>query len=130
MWWIALALALAATQEERVPDRVGRVLIEGNTDTPTRVILRCLALRPGEVLDYTQLPASRDRLKKSGLFGDASIEVVPNEFGGVFKDILVRVEERPWNWALFAAVNAVVGFATLDFEMLWDAADRIRRHFH
>lgn len=127
MWWITLAIALVAAQKDRVPDRVGRVIIVGNTDTPDWVILPRVALRPGQVLDYTQVAAARDRLRRSGLFSESSIEVVPNEFDRGFKDMLVRVEERPGNWLRFAALNTAVGLATHEPDLLWDAADRIAR---
>ncbi|HUR52710.1 MAG TPA: POTRA domain-containing protein [Gemmataceae bacterium] len=118
-----LAWAVAAAQKE--PDRVGRILIEGNTDTPNRVILSQLDFRPGQILQYPQLDAARKQLAKLGLF-DATdppaVEVLPNEFGGQFKDIRVRVTERSGNWALFAVIDGVEGVLTLDVRQLRETA--------
>ena len=126
MWWVTLALVVASTQKERAPDRVARIVIEGNTDTPGRVIQGQLGLWSGQILDYTRLPAARDRLRRCGLFEDAAVEVLPNEFDSQFKDVLVRVRERPGNWAAFAVVEATAGLITVDVELLVEATDWIR----
>lgn len=130
MWCAVLAVAAAvgAAAPGKEPDRVGRIIVEGNTDTPDGVILRHLDLHPGQVLDYARLAAYRDRLRGAWLFDPAAppaVEVLPNEFDGRFKDIRVRVTERPWNWAVFAARDGLVGLGALDPDLLWRAAERV-----
>ena len=118
-----LACALAAVQKE--PDRVGRILIEGNTDTPQNIILSQLDLRPGQILQYPKLDAARKNLAKLGLFDTANpptVEVVGNELDNTFKDIRVRVTERPGNWAIFAVIDCVAGVVTLDVGQLRETA--------
>jgi outer membrane protein assembly factor BamA len=118
-----LACALAAIKKE--PDRVGRLIIEGNTATPDRVILLQLDFRPGQILQYPQLNAARKQLAKLGLFDAAdppTVEVIPNELDSTFKDIRVRVTERPGNWALLAVIAGVEGVLTLDVRQLRETA--------
>ena len=47
------------------PDRVGRVIIEGNSVTQDRVILNQVGLRPGQILQYPLLEDARMRLTHS-----------------------------------------------------------------
>ena len=75
------------------PDRVGRIIIEGNEQTPEAQILKLLEFRPGQVLKYPALDQARAKLKKAG-FGDITVEVIPNEQEGAFKDIRVRLNEK------------------------------------
>ncbi|WP_171471993.1 POTRA domain-containing protein [Frigoriglobus tundricola] len=75
------------------PDRVGRIIIEGNTQTPDKKILDALTFQPGQALQYPRLEDARVKLQKVG-FRSVSVEVVPNDLDDtVFKDIRVRVEE-------------------------------------
>jgi len=75
-----------------VPERVGLIIIEGNTKTPDKRILDKLGMRPGEVLRYPALEEARARLIKAG-FRDATVEILPNKSDSQFKDIRVRVDE-------------------------------------
>jgi|GEM_PF-6375753 len=74
------------------PDRVGRIIIQGNTKTPDEKILEKLDLRPGQILQYPAIEASRLKLAKLG-FRSVTVEVVPSELDSPFKDIRVTVEE-------------------------------------
>ena len=78
--------------KEAEPDRVGRIIIEGNTKTPDQKILDKLEFRPGQILQYPALETARAKLEKAG-FKSVTVEVVPNELDATFKDIRVRVEE-------------------------------------
>ena len=97
----------------REPDRVGRIIIEGNTITDQRVILNQLGLYPGQILRYPQIERARGNLIRLGLFDGEdppSVEVLPNEFDSSYKDILVRVKEtRTGMVALTANVNSDAG---------------------
>jgi hypothetical protein len=86
-----LGVAAPAAKEPE-PDRVGRIIIEGNTKTRDQKILDKLDFRPGQVLHYPALDVARARLEKAGFRG-VVVEVVPNEFDSTFKDIRVKVEE-------------------------------------
>lgn len=128
---IVLALALAALANKE-PDRVGRVLIEGNTATPDYLILGMLDLRPGQVLRYPQLDAARPLLGR-GFFDRAdppTVEVIPNNRDGTFRDIRVRVTERPDAWAYHAAIDTVWGVVTLDVGRLIEVNGRVRNRLN
>jgi hypothetical protein len=83
-----------APKEAKEPDRVGRIIIEGNTKTPDFKILDALDLRPGNLLRYPDIEKSRAKLEKLGL-RDVMVEVLPNELDSSFKDIRVKVIEPP-----------------------------------
>jgi outer membrane protein insertion porin family len=78
------------------PDRVGRIIIEGNDITQDRVILNQLDLRPGQILQYPKIIEAQMRLARLGVFDPEdppTVEVIPNPFDSTFKDIRVRVRE-------------------------------------
>lgn len=95
------------------PDRVGRVIIEGNDITRDRVILNQLDLRPGQILQYPKLEDARMRLNRLGIFDPEEppqVEVLPNELDQTFKDIRVRVKEtRTGQFVLGGSVNSDAG---------------------
>ncbi len=97
------------------PDRVGRIIIEGNEVTRRRVILNEIPfLRPGQILPYDRLDEARMRLARLGIFDPEeppTVEVLPNEFDNVFKDIRIRVKEtRTGSFMIGGAVNSDMGF--------------------
>ncbi|HUR55735.1 MAG TPA: POTRA domain-containing protein, partial [Gemmataceae bacterium] len=95
------------------PDRVGRVIVEGNEVTQDRVILNQLDLRPGQVLQYPRLEDARIRLARLGIFdpeNPPTVEVLPNELDSTFKDIRVRVNEtRTGQFMVGVGVNSDAG---------------------
>jgi outer membrane protein assembly complex protein YaeT len=95
------------------PDRVGRVIIEGNTVTKDRVIMNQLGLYPGQVLQYPLLEDARMRLARLNIFDQQnppSVEVMPSEFDNCFKDIMVRVQEtRTGQFMVGGGVNSNAG---------------------
>jgi outer membrane protein insertion porin family len=95
------------------PDRVGRIIVEGNDVTKNRVIWNQLPFRPGQVLPYDRLDEARMRLARLGVF-DAedppTVEVVPNELDSLFKDIRIRVKEtRTGQFMVGGSVNSDMG---------------------
>ena len=130
MQYALLIVVMSAAQvvvKPTEPDRVGRVIIEGNADTPDRVIQLAVGQWPGQVLDRAKLGRAETRLNKLGLFRSASVEVLPCEIADcIFKDIRVRVEERSWVWLTFASEDLVVGVFTLDQWKLQETAGRVR----
>lgn len=95
------------------PDRVGRVIIEGNEITRDRVILNELDLRPGQVLQYPKLEDARMRLARLGIFDPEeppAVDVLPNELDTAFKDIRVRVKEtRTGQFIIGGSVSSDAG---------------------
>jgi outer membrane protein assembly factor BamA len=97
----------------REPDRVGRIIIEGNTVTDQRVILNEIGLRPGQILQYPLLEQARLNLVRRGIFDNENpptVEVIPNEFDSVYKDIRIRVNEtRTGQFLIGAGINSNSG---------------------
>jgi outer membrane protein assembly complex protein YaeT len=95
------------------PDRVGRIIIEGNSVTQDRVILNQLDLLPGQILQYPKLEEARMRLNRLGIFDPEdppTVEVIPNELDNMFKDIRVRVREtRTGQFIVGGSVNSDAG---------------------
>ncbi|OWK46892.1 outer membrane protein assembly factor BamA [Fimbriiglobus ruber] len=95
------------------PDRVGRIIIEGNTITAQRVIMNQLGLYPGQVLQYPKLKQAEANLSRLGIFDGEdppTVEVIPSDFDSIYKDIRVRVKEtRTGMAALTATVNSDAG---------------------
>lgn len=107
----------AGRADDPKPDRVGRIIVEGNTATPDGFLLHLVRLYPGQVLKYPELDRAAKRLAATGLFGidrPPTVEVLPNEFDSEFRDVVIRVEERPGNRAIWAAVDVVVPFLNGD----------------
>ena len=95
------------------PNRVGRVIIEGNEVTKDRVILNQLDLRPGQIFQYPRLEDARIRLARLGIFDQENpptVEEVPNELDSTFRDIRVRVgETRTGQFMVGVGVNSDAG---------------------
>lgn len=70
-------------------DRVGEIILVGNTKTPDSIIRKTLQLAPGDVLEDKALRAAEKRLATF----KAVITVIENGDGSGVKDILVRVKE-------------------------------------
>ena len=98
----------------REPDRVGRIIIEGNTVTHQRVILNQLGIFPGQILQYPKLKEAEANLIRLGIFDPEDpprVEVIANDFdNSAYKDVRVRVKEtRTGMVALTANVNSDAG---------------------
>ena len=128
MWLLALVLSVCPVQSQKPrPDRVGRIIVEGNEYTPYSVIYMQLDLRPGQVLTRAKLPIAQTRLKKLGLFKDANVEVIDNELDSMYKDIRVRVEERSWVWLTFAVEDTTFAVLTLNVDRYLGAAYQVQK---
>jgi outer membrane protein insertion porin family len=100
----------------RPPDRVGQIVILGNTKTANRVILNELGnLSQGQILRYPDLELARLRLASRGIFDPddpPTIEVVddPNAVDPTYKTVVVRVKEtRTGNFGVTVGVNSDAG---------------------
>lgn len=120
--------------------RVGRIIIEGNYQTPDRVILDMIPFRPGQKLSGRDLLAAQDRLRTCGHFPvnpwrgiGPSVQLLPNELDFEFLDVRIRIEEKPGNWLRFGAADVVTAAATGDAGAAYRDAVWLfeygRRHF-
>lgn len=102
----------------REPDRVGNIRIVGNTVTHQDVILNELreaGILPGQVLQYPMLEVAKNNLMRRGIFDNDEaraprLDIAPNSFDSIYKDIIVTVNEtRTGQFLVGAAVNSNVG---------------------
>src|SRR5687768_8201220 len=92
---VAVACAAFPSAVQAIGEyRVGRIIIEGNTDTRDRVILDMIPFRPGQKLRPADLLAARERLRKCGHFPvnpwrgiGPVVQVLPNELDSEFLDV-------------------------------------------
>jgi outer membrane protein assembly complex protein YaeT len=87
---------------------VSDILVEGNENIETRVILNSLWLHPGDLFRRSELLRSQRSLYESNLFRRAAIEI-PRQ-GDSSKVLVVTVQEAPQREARISA-----GFSTVDF---------------
>ncbi len=94
-------------------DRVGRIIIDGNSVTRDRVIMNQLGLYPGQILQYPELENARIRLSRLGIFDQANppeVRVLPSDNNSEFKDILVAVQEtRTGQFMVGGGINSNSG---------------------
>jgi outer membrane protein assembly factor BamA len=100
----------------REPDRVGRIIIRGNTVTHQDVILNELSLagiRSGQILQYPSLKLAEQYLIRRGIFDQEvppTVEAVGNDFDSVYKDVVVSVTEtRTGQFLIGAGINSNSG---------------------
>lgn len=87
LWLLLILPALASASAPTVL----AIEVVGNTHTQERVVLRELALRPGDAADPQRIAASRQAVEDLGLFREVRIDSLV-EPGGV--RLLVRVREK------------------------------------
>ena len=85
----ALEAAITKVGRTEAVARVGRIIVVGNTKTPTPVFLKEIALVPGQVLDSNSLKNAERKMAAL----DATVEAIDANEPGC-KDILVRVHKK------------------------------------
>jgi outer membrane protein insertion porin family len=110
--------------DEKLPAKVGEVIIVGNTVTQDRVIRRMMqGIQPGQILRYPELRIAERDLARLAIFEmNPELGVRPTiqalDSPGPFKDILVKVQEtRTGSLMLGAGINSdngVVGSIVLN----------------
>jgi len=133
---VVLSISLAGSEHfaEAAGAYYGRIIIEGNEDTPDSVILGELEFRPGQKVTAAAMRAARERLRACGAFRSnpwrgtgPTVELVPNVLDSGFVDVRIRIQERPGNWLVFGLAGAIESAMYLDAEGVLDEFDRIRR---
>ncbi len=115
----------------REPDRVGRIIINGNTVTKDSVILnelRNAGLNSGQILQYPSIEIARLNLFRRGIFDQEnppSVTVRENEFDSIYKDVIVNVNETRTGQFLFGAglnsnsgINGNIAINERNFDIL------------
>ncbi|MGB0416327.1 MAG: outer membrane protein assembly factor BamA [Coraliomargarita sp.] len=95
---------------------VESIKVEGNTKTKTKVIIRELALRPGDVFDLTKMQVSERRLRNTQFFEDVRLNPEQTNIPGR-RDLSVTVREgRTGSFSFgagFGSVESAVFFAEM-----------------
>ena len=92
------------------------IIIEGNTKTQQKVIIRELALKPGDVFDYKRMQSSEKRLKNTAFFDQVRLRPESTNIPGR-KNLNVLVSEsRTGSFSFGAGFGSVRG-TQLFFEM-------------
>ncbi|MFW6217697.1 MAG: outer membrane protein assembly factor BamA, partial [Verrucomicrobiota bacterium] len=95
---------------------VESINVEGNTKTKTRVIVRELALRPGDVFDLKRMQTSETRLKNTNYFEDVRLNPETTNIPGR-KDLGITLREgRTGNFSFGAGFGSVES-AVVFFEL-------------
>jgi outer membrane protein insertion porin family len=102
----AIDLDLTIFESERF--RVESINIQGNTKTRNRVILRELALAPGDIFDLMRMESSKARLENTRFFDDVILSPEPTNIPGR-RNLRVLVQEGRTGNLTFGA-----GFSSLE----------------
>jgi outer membrane protein insertion porin family len=92
------------------------IKVEGNTKTKSQVIIRELALRPGDVFDRTRMDVSERRLDNTNFFQDVRMSPEDTNIPGR-KDLGITVSEGRTGNFTFGAGFGSVESAVIYFEM-------------
>ena len=92
------------------------IKVEGNTKTKAKVIIRELALRPGDVFDRNRMDVSERRLTNTSFFDDVRLNPEDTNIPGR-KDLSVTVREGRTGNFTFGAGFGSVESAVVYFEM-------------
>lgn len=131
--WLAVAmipmpnssLVLDARQLlEKFP--VEQIIIVGDTETPSYLIRYILGFGPGDKVSTAELRATQSRLSGLGLWTNPTVFFLEPIQNTGRKDVLVSIEERPWNWFLSVCYEAALFRITDKFEHLNCAGLRSR----
>ncbi|MDG1301916.1 MAG: outer membrane protein assembly factor BamA [Opitutae bacterium] len=95
---------------------VESIKVEGNTITKTRVIIRELALRPGDVFDLKRMATSENRLRNTRYFGDVRMNAEATNVPGR-RDLSITVSEGRTGNFTFGAGFGSVESAVVYFEL-------------
>ena len=95
---------------------VESINVEGNTKSKSRVIIRELALSPGDVFDLRRMNVSERRLKNINFFEDVRLNPEPTNIPGR-KDLGITVREGRTGSLTFGAGFGSVESAVIYFEV-------------
>jgi outer membrane protein insertion porin family len=95
---------------------VESINVEGNTKSKSRVIIRELALSPGDIFDLRRMDVSERRLKNTGFFEDVRLNPESTNIPGR-KDLGITVREGRTGSFTFGAGFGSVQSAVIYFEV-------------
>ncbi|MEC7609102.1 MAG: BamA/TamA family outer membrane protein, partial [Verrucomicrobiota bacterium] len=95
---------------------VESIKVEGNTKSKARVVIRELALAPGDVFDRKRMEVSERRLKNTEFFQDVRLNAESTNIPGR-KDLSITLREGPTGNFTFGAGFGSIESAVLYFEL-------------
>ncbi len=96
--------------------RVSQIVVEGNNFTDSRVVLREIAIHPGDILKYDDIELSTVRLNKFGIFSRVEIHTLEDNTDLSDRTLIVSVTERePGIFRYGAGVNSSRGVSLRGF---------------
>ncbi|HTP52610.1 MAG TPA: POTRA domain-containing protein [Anaeromyxobacteraceae bacterium] len=95
--------ALRFRVEEGPEVHIAAVVVQGNKRTSTALIERTVGIRPGQVFDPTEAAAAQTELLRLGVFRSVSLHLSEPEVAQATKDLVVDVEERPYQTVIASA---------------------------
>ena len=105
---LVVLLATSAAPPQKSPPRVGRILILGNEWTHQGWILSLVPLYPGQKLERRDVRLAQDNLRWWEIWGKATVVVEDDPFipDSPFKNVIVTIEEGPWNPYIFEILDS------------------------
>ncbi len=94
--------------KEGLQYNLGKIFIHGLEKTKPNVIHRELQFSPGEIMNYSRILKSQQRLYLTGLFQSVFIYPISNGDSGK-KDITIEVKENP-----SVEINTSIGYGSVD----------------
>ena len=88
---------------------IGNIILRGNEDTEDKVILRELAIKSGQPLDYEKILKSQQKIYKLGYCSQVRMQPLEQQKGEPVQDLLVSVKEKD-----AGAVEFGVGYGDWD----------------
>lgn len=129
---IALFAFISGPASARAEFRVGQIFVVGNEETPQDAILSFLSYKPGEKVSTAKLKRKAMTMRRSGLWSNVRITDLsyPDASMTGYHDVLIQIEERPWNWLLFGVGYRLVLFGSTGNDYhLEEAKKRIGEKF-
>jgi len=96
--------------QEKSQFSIGKISISGPEKTKSRILLRELNFREGEIVNYSKLLQSQRKLYLTGLFQSVFVRSIPSADNNPrTKDILIEAKEKQ-----FGEFNVSVGYGSVE----------------
>jgi outer membrane protein assembly complex protein YaeT len=109
--------------------RIGRIVVQNNFDTRSKVIERELPFRTGDILDSDRLLSGQGKIYQLGLFRSVTVRTAEESTQPGVRDVVVRVAEKPpgsFQWGLgFNTRDGFRGVGQVGYQNLRGLGDSI-----
>ncbi len=115
------SIAVTYAVDEGAQFKVGKINVAGNSETKTTVILRELAIDPGDDYNTLKIKRSMTRLQRLDYFEDrVGVDYIPvsSSLGPEYKDLNITVNEKKTGnvqfGAGFSSIDSIVGMIEIN----------------